>query len=166
MTLAVSRSDFIRTESLTANREGIELMRIIKRSERGTSVSYCHEYGQDWNGNGRISLCSGFDCDPMGVIDVTRLMPAALNNLRECRAGMRDDGTKVYDLGVQKREHHYYQPAVGECVHCKRHVTLGSFTNTCLCGADYNMSGQLLAHRSQWGEETGETADDILRYNY
>lgn len=38
-----------------------------------------------------------------------------------------------------------------------------SFTNTCECGADYNMSGQMLAPRHQWGEETGESADDILR---
>ena len=30
-------------------------------------------------------------------------------------------------------------------------------TNTCdRCGVDYNMSGQRLAPRSQWGEETGE----------
>jgi len=41
-------------------------------------------------------------------------------------------------------------------------VTCSGFTNTCRCGADYNMSGQQLAPRSQWGEETGETADDIL----
>ena len=41
-------------------------------------------------------------------------------------------------------------------------MTCSGFTNTCLCGADYNMSGQRLAPRSQWGEETGETADDIL----
>jgi len=53
--------------------------------------------------------------------------------------------------------------AVGRCNHCARHVTLSGFTNTCECGADYNMAGQRLAPRSQWGEETGETADDILR---
>jgi hypothetical protein len=46
---------------------------------------------------------------------------------------------------------------------CGRDVYCGGFTNTCECGADYNMSGQRLANRSQWGEETGETADDILR---
>lgn len=46
--------------------------------------------------------------------------------------------------------------------HCGNEVYCGGFTNTCDCGADYNMSGQRLAPRSQWGEETGETADDIL----
>ncbi len=45
----------------------------------------------------------------------------------------------------------------GEWFHC------GGFTNTCeYCGADYNMSGQQLASRSQWGEDTGESVDDIL----
>ena len=44
----------------------------------------------------------------------------------------------------------------GQLIECSR------FTNTCSCGADYNMSGQLLASRSQWGEETGETADDLI----
>lgn len=54
------------------------------------------------------------------------------------------------------------QHAVGECVRCRRHVTLAGFTNTCDCGADYNGSGDLLASREQWGEETGETVADIL----
>ena len=47
-------------------------------------------------------------------------------------------------------------PAVGRC-DCGAKVTLAAFTNTChKCGADYNQSGQRLAPRSQWGEETGE----------
>lgn len=45
----------------------------------------------------------------------------------------------------------------GEWLDCDR------FTNTCeLCGSDYNGSGQQLAPREQWGEETGETADDLI----
>lgn len=39
----------------------------------------------------------------------------------------------------------------GRDVHCDR------------CGAEYNSAGQLLAPRSQWGEETGETAADYDR---
>lgn len=38
----------------------------------------------------------------------------------------------------------------------KHVVTLHGFTNTCDCGRDYNMSGDVLAPRSHWGEETGE----------
>jgi hypothetical protein len=35
-------------------------------------------------------------------------------------------------------------------------------TNTCDCGADYNMSGARLADRSQWGQETGEHPVDVV----
>lgn len=46
---------------------------------------------------------------------------------------------------------------------CGELVSCHNFTNTCHnCGADFNMSGQQLAPREQWGEETGETASDIL----
>ena len=48
-----------------------------------------------------------------------------------------------------------------EC-ECGRGVECIGFTNTCDCGRDYNMSGELLAPRSQWGEETGESVADIL----
>ncbi len=50
---------------------------------------------------------------------------------------------------------------LGRCV-CGKEVALLKFTNTCECGKDYNMSGSLLANRSQWGEETGESVSDIL----
>ena len=39
---------------------------------------------------------------------------------------------------------------------CGEDVECHDFTNTCQCGADFNMSGQRLAPRDQWGEETGE----------
>ncbi len=46
---------------------------------------------------------------------------------------------------------------------CDEWVYCGGFTNTCpSCGTDYNMSGQQLAPRSQWGEDTGESLADIL----
>jgi len=58
---------------------------------------------------------------------------------------------------MSRREAKMIQCDCGSSVACR------NFTNTCECGADYNMSGQLLAPRSQWGEETGETADDVLQ---
>ena len=46
---------------------------------------------------------------------------------------------------------------------CGQDLECDGFTNTCpACGADYNWNGQRLAPRSQWGEETGETAAEIL----
>jgi hypothetical protein len=32
-----------------------------------------------------------------------------------------------------------------------------AWANQCQCGLEYNGGGQQLAHRSQWGEETGES---------
>jgi len=46
---------------------------------------------------------------------------------------------------------------------CGAEVLCYGFTNTCDCGCDYNMSGQQLASRSQWGEETGEHPAEIAR---
>lgn len=52
---------------------------------------------------------------------------------------------------------------VGKCV-CGEEVEFSRFTNTCdNCGRDYNGSGEELACRSQWGEETGENLSDIMR---
>ena len=52
-------------------------------------------------------------------------------------------------------ESDFKTPASGTC--CGETIELESFTNTCdKCGADYNSSGQLLASRECWGEETGE----------
>ena len=45
---------------------------------------------------------------------------------------------------------------------CGRKLWCEAFTNTCDCGRDYNWAGQELAPRECWGEETGETAADIL----
>jgi len=51
----------------------------------------------------------------------------------------------------------------GTC-ECGKIVSLGGFTNTCEnCGRDYDSSGQELAPRYFWGEETNETLDDILK---
>jgi hypothetical protein len=45
---------------------------------------------------------------------------------------------------------------------CSEEVICSDFTNTCKCGADYNFAGQGLAPRSQWGEETGESWQEII----
>lgn len=50
------------------------------------------------------------------------------------------------------------EPKVIECK-CGEKIELdSSWANECdNCGREYNGFGQLLAPRSQWGEETGET---------
>jgi hypothetical protein len=99
----------------------------------------------------------GFDCDAAGV-------PTFAN------PSQRDNYNRVKDhpayrcLGVRVEEWTYAIPAVGRCgCGCGRQVTLDGFTNACDCGRDYNMNGQLLAPRDQWGEETGEHPADIAR---
>ena len=48
----------------------------------------------------------------------------------------------------------------GEKLHCH------AFTNTCKCGRDYNWNGTMLAPREQWGEETGETWEEIIEVDH
>ena len=56
-----------------------------------------------------------------------------------------------------------YERGATEVLCCGSWLPCGGFTNTCdKCGADYNWNGMRLTSRSQWGEETGETADEIL----
>jgi len=132
----------------------------------------------------------GFDCDKDGVVDVEALHPCALETYLEAKFGQvvlregekwgvrkdADGYSEYYPLPgtgtlvtreVTKGEirtygKHHKTPAVGECDRCGRDVHLHGFTNTCECGEDYNMSGQRLACRSQWGEDTGESITDIL----
>ena len=60
-----------------------------------------------------------------------------------------------YELGYYENEFFYRESAKIKC--CDVWLSLGKFTNTCsVCGVDYNGSGQLLAPRHCWGEETGE----------
>ena len=88
-----------------------------------------------------------FDCDKDGVVNESILPPLALENYRKCIA----EGPGR----IERWERGYSEPAIGKCS-CGLEVVLANFTNTCECGADYNSSGQMLACRSQWGEETGE----------
>jgi hypothetical protein len=69
---------------------------------------------------------------------------------------------ELVDDGIEVREWSYRVPARFQC-HCGEVISLEHFTNECRCGADYNSSGQRLAPREQWGEETGEHLSDILR---
>ena len=53
-----------------------------------------------------------------------------------------------------------------QCGHCKKgEIELSSgWANSCpVCETEYNGSGQMLAPRSQWGEETGEHPADLSR---
>ena len=123
-------------------------MEIISRRQRKTEVSYVATYRQ----RNKTSPFWSFDCDENGLIDETDLHPVAKENLRKCRNGEYD---VTLPPRVTRERHSWVEAAVGRCG-CGHKVVLHNFTNTCKCGADYNSSGQQLAARHLWGEETGE----------
>ena len=125
-------------------------MRIIRKRQRLERTRYLRVFERP-DGSG-----FSFDCDQDGRLFTTE--PAALDNYQKCLDGRRN----VKDKGILRLNNVYWENAIGECVNCGKEVELRGFTNTCECGADYNDSGQLLAPREQWGEETGESLSDIL----
>lgn len=126
-------------------------MKIISPSRFDDHVDYFLHFDRLDSGSGGFS----FPCDAAGNVDAGKLFPAGRDNYQACLAGT--NGTKR--VGVVPCESHNRIPAVGECP-CGAQVELAGFTNTCTCGRDFNGSGQELAPREQWGEETGETWHD------
>lgn len=123
-------------------------MKIIKESEIVNAVEYLRHF--DWKDDPGSGF--SFPCDEYGNVNLSD-KPEAKENYEKCLSGEYD----VVDLGVQKYEWTYREPAVGLCNHCNAEVELYGFTNTCECGTDYNWAGQELAPREFWGEETGES---------
>ena len=129
------------------------MAKIVRERKRIEEVSYDAVY-KDTKHKG----CGwAFPCDKNGHIALDSLEAPALRNLVTCIVSEENGGPIRYD-GVRENITKYTEDAVAECDHCGCLVSLHGFTNTCdNCGADYNLSGQLLAGREQWGEETGET---------
>lgn len=102
-----------------------------------------------------------FECDERGTFVRDKLPNLVLHNLRACLKG-EVDGYPVRSGVVRSYVQSFIADGGGTCV-CGAHVTLhSSWTNTCGgCGREYNGSGQLLAERDVWGEETGESVADI-----
>jgi hypothetical protein len=123
---------------------------IIKRRERIEQVTYDRYFERvDLPGAG-----FGFDCREDGT-----LLPfkhqASADNYKACAMGE----VNVIDRGVRVYRHSFSVPAEGRCA-CGRIVVLDGDTRgegiDCECGRIYSSTGQELAPRSQWGEETGE----------
>lgn len=94
----------------------------------------------------------GFDCDKNGNL-LAPDNPAAAANMLLC---LLDDGTQFEAPYVTDFSREVRVPAEGKC-RCGGTVHLSSgHSNRCdnsHCKREYNMSGQELAPRSQWGEE-------------
>lgn len=68
----------------------------------------------------------------------------------------------IVPMGMMEVENQKWRPTHTEVHCCGNWLNCDGFTNTCPhCNADYNSNGQILAHRSQWGEDTGETYADF-----
>lgn len=130
-------------------------MKIIKERQPINNISY--ERSFVYKDDEQAGF--GFPCNKDGIVE--KMNPQAQVNYEACLKG-QVDGQEVIDRGIKEYQNSYTEPAVGKCDVCGKEVVLEGFTNTCVCGADYNSFGQRLADRSQWGEETGETAADIL----
>lgn len=128
-------------------------MKILKQREIVECAKHDHSF--KWrDGEGGFS----FPCDEKGNVYIEKLQPLAREHYEKCISGEYD----VIDNGIEVYRWNYTEPAIGECM-CGEEVELFGFTNTCeSCERDYNMSGQLLASREYWGEETGESLSDIL----
>jgi uncharacterized CHY-type Zn-finger protein len=125
------------------------MVEFISRSYVEETTHYSHDFRN--SGEGAFGGFS-FECDKDGKVDVKSLNPAALKNYNGCINGTFE----VVDNGVAEYTSRYRHPSVIRCIDCRHEVTLGNFTNTCECGADYNNSGSKLVDRRLWGEETGE----------
>jgi hypothetical protein len=132
-------------------------VKIIQEREHHTRTEHWRVF--DWENE--VNWGFTFPCDEHGVVDVLALTDCARKNYAACLTGTVN-GRRIVDRGTTEFTHQYTVPRMGLC-DCGSEVYLDRFTNTCCgCGADYNMSGDELAPREQWGEETGETAADIL----
>ena len=131
----------------------------LRHSKRVNVVSYVRSF--DYVGEPGSGF--SFPCDEGGRLgeDGKPLNRTAQANYEACLRGAVN-GVKVIDKGIERREHSYVEPAIIACVDCGKKVTLDHDAARCSCGRYYNLSGQPLSDPSNWGEETGETATDIL----
>lgn len=119
-----------------------------RKSERGSGFSY--------------------ECDKDGNVFVDKLHPCARAGYEELRTttSWQETFHPPYVEEIPRIIVHY---AAIRC-RCRREVVLsGNYESECECGQLYNLYGQALAPREQWGEETGETYSDIVvgsRFDY
>jgi hypothetical protein len=75
-----------------------------------------------------------------------------------------ETGALVFNPDIGMTKGYRLVPGIVACP-CGRNLEIDprDFTTTCECGADFNGSGDRLAPREQWGEETGEHWMDAYR---
>ncbi len=107
---------------------------------------------------GRMTAGYSFPCDADGKVNVEALNPCAQKNYAMCQ---RERASLAV---VQAHNYTFFEPALMEC-ECGHQIEIPDHHDVRCerCRREYNSAGTLLAHRSQWGEETGETAADYYQ---
>ncbi len=137
------------------------MSRLIKQRERVRESVTRHEYvfSHDPAQAGIFPPRGGwygFKCDAAGTVDRASLAPLARHNFDYCCL-MRPWGF----VAEYQERHEYDDPGLIQCdCGCEVEVYDWRDVECERCHREYNSAGQLLAPRSQWGEETGECAAD------
>jgi hypothetical protein len=109
-----------------------------------------YDYFLEFKLNDGTSRAFSFPCNEAG--DLNSIPEEAQENLNKCLDGTYD----VTRRGVVRYERSYRVPALARC-ECGKKLELCGDTVCERCHREYNGSGQLLAPRHMWGEETGES---------
>lgn len=124
-----------------------------RRIERWVEYSLCFDTGKERH-------CGfSFPCNEQGGVDEISLSPEGLKNYYDLLSG-KTAYTRKY---VEEVKCCNKIPAVMLC-HCGRHLDMvpdGAGAVDCECGRIFNLFGQELSPREEWGEETGESLADI-----
>jgi hypothetical protein len=135
-------------------------MVIVTPSQRLERVGYVRSFDTV----GHPGCGYAFACDKEGNLLPPSCSEAEVNRAKVFAA----IGIKYLDRGIQSWSAPWTAPAIGICEKCGHLITLElPIANSCDgCDAEYTMSGQRLAPREQWGEETGESLADIFAGEY
>lgn len=116
-------------------------------------VYYETEYRVEYTDRANPGCGFSFPANEEGQIRLIELAAPALANLRIAQAD-----PERYTMALKTYTNKSVDDAQIKCDRCAQVVVLAdAWWNVCpTCGADYDGTGNRLAPRSQWGEETGE----------
>lgn len=133
------------------------MSQVLRRREPVDVIRRCREFA--YADDSRASW--SFPCNKQGKLIAPT--PEARANYERLVTG-KIYGREVEDLGIVEHLSVYWKDGLLLC-DCGAEFKFGHYwVNICeQCGAEYNGSGQRLAPRAQWGEETGEHPADVAR---
>ena len=131
-------------------------MKIIQHATRKFETELSREFR--WKDDSGAGF--GFDCDRDGNA-ITLKSDAARENWEGCISGR----FAVVDLGIEKRENSWLEPAVGRCDCGQKVVLRDPLDNHCACGRCFNSSGQSVTPSNEC-DQWGNPLDDLDPRNW